>query len=229
MLAILIPSDAAGPPRTWAARVASTAVHGAVIALAAAATQAPPPDGGPDLHAIPVIYSIPGSVPARPMTASLPGLPQLPGLRLPTVFDIPSSIPLPQLAQPGAVAAPWTDPWTGAPGLPGDSGTGAPGAIGLPLDARTVEEPPALLTHPAPRYPEVLRQAGIEGTVLVEAVLDTLGRVEPASLRIARGAHALFEAEATAVVRASHYRPGRMGTRAVRVRILVPVGFTLRR
>ena len=90
-------------------------------------------------------------------------------------------------------------------------------------------EPPGLLGHPTPRYPGRLRQAGIEGRVLVEVVLDTLGRAEPATLRIASPAHPLFDAEASSAVLASRYRPARRGGRPVRLRILVPVTFALRR
>jgi protein TonB len=137
---------------------------------------------------------------------------------------------MPDLVPPGLPAAPWaTDPWPGIPGTPGDTSFGLPGGVSAPFDVRVVEEPPLLVSHPAPRYPEVLRQAGIEGEVVIEAVLDTMGRVEPMSARIIRGAHGLMEAEALSVVRASQYRPGRMGARPVRVRIQVPVRFALRR
>jgi TonB family protein len=79
------------------------------------------------------------------------------------------------------------------------------------------------------RYPEVLRQAGLTARIVVEAVLDTAGRVEPGSPRIVGEAHPLFTAEAHRVVLASRYRPARAGGRAVRVRIRVPVAFALRR
>ncbi len=40
-----------------------------------------------------------------------------------------------------------------------------------------VEERPEYVGGPKPRYPEILRQAGIDGRVLVEFVVDTAGRV----------------------------------------------------
>jgi len=86
-----------------------------------------------------------------------------------------------------------------------------------------------MLAHPAINYPEVLRQAGIEGRVLVEAVLDTLGRAEPSSLRVTASPHQLFDREALAVVAGSRFRPGRADGHAVRVRIQVPVTFSIRR
>jgi protein TonB len=97
------------------------------------------------------------------------------------------------------------------------------------MDARAVEEPPVLLSHPTPGYPALLRSAGIEGRVVVEAVLDTAGRVERGSLRIVSSTHALFVPEASALVLGSRYRPARFGGMVVRVRIQVPVNFAIRR
>src|SRR5260370_910606 len=79
-----------------------------------------------------------------------------------------------------------------------------------------------------PRYPDVLHLAGIEGRVVIEAVLDTTGRAEAGSLSVIGDAHPLFAAEAERVVLSSRYRPGRTQGRAVRVRVRVPVSFSLR-
>ncbi len=223
---IIIP---AGPGSAGArpSLLGSIAVHAGLIALAALGTQAPPPLPGPIRDT--TLFYVADPRPSRPAAPGMPSAPALPGLPLPTVFQLPSTIPLPDLVPPGAPALPWThDPWPGIPGTPGDTG-GVPGGAALPLDARIVETPPVLLAHPAVRYPEVLRQAGIEGEVMVEAVLDTLGHVETGSARVVRGTHALMDAEALSVVGGSRYRPGRMGPRAVRVRIQVPVRFALRR
>jgi protein TonB len=133
---------------------------------------------------------------------------------------------------------PPTSPTSFTPGLPTDPGAPpsiplAPGtrvgSSGLPLESRVVDEPPRMLSHPEPRYPEILRQAGIEGSVVIEAVIDTIGRVEAGSLRVVSAAHPLFASEAEQVVLASRYRPGRMSGRAVRVRVLVPISFGIQR
>src|SRR5256886_2797558 len=47
-----------------------------------------------------------------------------------------------------------------------------------------VEERPELLSAPPPIYPQLLRQAGIQGPVMLHAIVDTTGRVEPASVRV---------------------------------------------
>jgi protein TonB len=228
MFATLIESAPIPGPRDWPARLASAVSHGALIAVAAAATQAPVTLADREIGETPVFVPA-DPVPPRPTVPSVPVTPGLPGVRLPTVLDIPMSVPLPQPTMPGQDPTVWSEPWPSAPGAPGDPGIGTPAVGAVPVDARIVEHPPALLSHPTPRYPEILRQAGIEGSVLVDAVLDTLGRVEPTSVRVVRGAHALFDAEAMAMVLGSRYRAGRMDGRAVRVRIQVPVAFALRR
>jgi len=74
-----------------------------------------------------------------------------------------------------------------------------------------VEDKPRLLSAPPPPYPELLRQAGIEGRVLIEAVIDTAGRAEPSRTWIQ---HALF-------------RPARVRGRAVRVLVQVPLDYRI--
>src|SRR5262245_4409858 len=43
-----------------------------------------------------------------------------------------------------------------------------------------------------PRYPDILRQAGVEGEVLAQFIVDTTGRAEPASFKVLRTSHELF-------------------------------------
>jgi len=44
----------------------------------------------------------------------------------------------------------------------------------------------------SPRYPDMLRQAGVEGEVLAQFVVDTTGRAEAGSLKILKSSHDLF-------------------------------------
>jgi hypothetical protein len=46
-----------------------------------------------------------------------------------------------------------------------------------PIGCFPMEVKPKLLDVPVPHYPEQLKRAGVEGTVLVEALLDTVGAV----------------------------------------------------
>lgn len=86
-----------------------------------------------------------------------------------------------------------------------------------------------LLSAPPPVYPEPLRRAGIEGRVVVETVVDTLGRAEPGSLVVVESPAPGFAAPARAYVLRALFRPARVHGRAVRVPVRVPIEFRLAR
>ena len=66
-----------------------------------------------------------------------------------------------------------------------------------------------MLAGPVPAYPELLRQAGVQGRVVLEAVIDTAGHVEPGSLVVVAAAHPGFVAAAQQAVAATLFRPAR--------------------
>ena len=54
--------------------------------------------------------------------------------------------------------------------------------------------------NPSTRYPPALADSGITGTVVLEAVVDSTGRVIPGTILVASSAHPLFDAEAIRVL-----------------------------
>ena len=98
-----------------------------------------------------------------------------------------------------------------------------------PVDEDQVEEKPVALpgTCRPPAYPMQMRVARIEGRVLLQFVVDTLGRVEPASIQAIQSTHSLFETAARRVVTTCRYRPARTGNHPVRVRVQVPYDFRM--
>jgi len=106
---------------------------------------------------------------------------------------------------------------------------------------RPVETRPARVAGPPPPYPPELREAGVTGTVIIEATIDTAGRAEPWSIHDLwpphrpplegqqLDAYRQFVAAAAIAVRNSRYTPGRIGNCPVRVRIQVPVNFGIER
>ncbi|MBI4420727.1 MAG: TonB family protein [Gemmatimonadetes bacterium] len=92
-----------------------------------------------------------------------------------------------------------------------------------------VDEKPERISTPMLDYPDLLRQAGIEGTVVVEVIIDTTGHAEPNSLRIVQSTNKAFELSARDAVLKSLYRPGRVRGQAVRVLVQVPISFNIRR
>ena len=90
-----------------------------------------------------------------------------------------------------------------------------------------VEDKPRLLSAPPPPYPELLRQAGIEGRVLIEAVIDTAGRAEPGSVEIKASADAGFDQPSRTWIQHALFRPARVHGRAVRVLVQVPLDYRI--
>jgi TonB family protein len=90
-----------------------------------------------------------------------------------------------------------------------------------------VEERPALLSAPPPVYPTLLKEARIQGRVLLRAIVDTTGRVEPTSVKIINSPNASFDQPTKDWVLKALFRPARMHGRAVRVFINLPVDYSL--
>ena len=110
------------------------------------------------------------------------------------------------------------------PGGPGGDSRLSPGGP-LPMDV--VDERPEVLAGPPLTYPELLRQAGIQGRVLVRAVVDTLGRVEPGSIVIVVSSNPDFQRAALDYMRRALFRPARVLGRPVRVLVEVPIEFRI--
>ena len=108
-----------------------------------------------------------------------------------------------------------------------------------PLDTATTPSPiydeedslsqkPALLFGPSIVYPEDLRQNRIQGRVVVQVILDTLGRVERGSLQFVATSHAGFMMPVSQYLGLARFRPARRNGRLVRSLVHMPVDFRLR-
>src|SRR5216110_1100808 len=91
----------------------------------------------------------------------------------------------------------------------------------------TVDERAEIVSAPPVEYPPALRQAGLQGRVTVQAVIDTFGRAEPTSLKIIARPNTAFDQSARAYVLHAVFRPARVKGRAVRVLIEVPVDYRI--
>ena len=85
-----------------------------------------------------------------------------------------------------------------------------------------------MLTGPLTHYPEMLRQAGVQGRVILEAVVDTTGRVNRDSIDVVSATHPEFVAAARQALLATLFRPAFVFGRLVRVRVRIPYEFTIR-
>jgi len=151
-------------------------------------------------------------------------VPQLKGFQTvvaPT--DIPTNIPPINLQE-------HFDPkdYTGT-GVEGGVGTGIVPDAGQVFMESVVEERPEMLTHAPLQYPDLLRQAGVQGRVLVQAIIDTSGRAEPGSVKVIQSPNPGFDSPAKQMILKALFRPARVHGRAVRVLVNVPIDFTIKR
>jgi periplasmic protein TonB len=87
------------------------------------------------------------------------------------------------------------------------------------------DDPPVLVRRVEPVYPELARQAELEGTVGLLIVVNERGDVERAE--VVRSIPGLDEAAVTAVLQWK-FEPARQRDMPVRVRVFQPVSFRLR-
>jgi len=196
--------------------VAAVISHAAIVAVVLCSHTV----RGDQPHRLIVVDSLAWSSPSPASAPQVPEPPAEPAL-LPSLPVVDPSIlpPLEPGASPGTPVGSF--PVTTASGrLPGVGGVWAPDVV---------DERPEVLSGPPLVYPEQMRQTGIEGGVVVEVVIDTLGRAEPGSLRTVDSSQRAFEAAATAYVRRALFRPARVMGRPVRVLIRLPIEFRIAR
>ena len=90
-----------------------------------------------------------------------------------------------------------------------------------------LDERPVFVSGPPLQYPTLLRQAGIQGRVMVRAIIDTTGRAEPASVQVVESPHPGFDQAARNAVLQARFSHGRFRGRSVRVLIEFPVEFRI--
>jgi protein TonB len=112
-------------------------------------------------------------------------------------------------------------------GVEGGKATGVAPVGEVYLEA-IVEEKPSVLAAPQPPYPELLRQAGVQGRVLIRAIIDTSGRAEPGSVQIVQSPNPGFDQPSRAWMQRALFRPARVHGRAVRVLVEVPLDYRIK-
>jgi protein TonB len=105
-------------------------------------------------------------------------------------------------------------------GIIGGTGTG-------PLPVGQVANPPQLISRVVPDYPRLARQRGIEGLVVLEAVLDLQGKIEE-DIKVLQSIPPLDDA-AIKALRQWRFKPAQdHHGRVVRVILEVPIRFVLK-
>jgi TonB family protein len=104
---------------------------------------------------------------------------------------------------------------TTAPSMPSSLRAGASQAGTVPgqQGAVSVRSVPG---SPAPRYPDILKQSGVEGEVTVAFVVDSTGFADARSLKIVASSHELFANAVRTVLPEMKFLPADMNGRKVR-------------
>jgi len=208
---------------------ASIVLHGVVIVGAIIATASTPAASRtPDPVLIPVFIPVPQPVPPRQSTLA----PRVgPVIAMPNVINVPTIVPdgLPPIIPLRALIN-TKDPTEFRIGVPTTAGT--PGITPLAPDAayavNQVEVAVVLDPRsPLPRFPQLLKDSGVEGVARLQFVVDTLGRVELESVRVVDATHPLFAAAVQATLPRMRFSPARVGNHRVRQLVEFPIEFRI--
>ena len=90
-----------------------------------------------------------------------------------------------------------------------------------------VDDPVAPINQVKPKYPPVLQQAGIAGSVDVQYVVGVNGRAEPESFRVLRSTNKAFEEPARDAIMATTYKPAKIRGQAVRQLVQQRIAFNI--
>ena len=231
MLDVLLESRA---PRTRrvGSTVASALLHAGLFAGAVALTMPGPVDG----RAAPPPEKPIWLAPPQAVPATEPGPRQ--GSSAPTAPGLPPTIAPPDVVPDGlppidiGPAIPPDEVVIGNPGVRAGSPLGTRGAPPLGasavMDERLVDRAPALTGRVIePRYPAPLREAGVQGRVVVQFVVDTTGRAEVDGLQVLESAHPQFLESVREALGRYRFTVGEAAGRKVRTRVQMPFAFAL--
>lgn len=232
MFGVLLESRASRQRRTGGA-VLSAASHLAIVGAVTAFSVRGPARPAPPEKPIVVRVVYPND-PPRPrvvapsrssQSSSLMAAPTMRVIEVPTIT--PVGLPAIQPATGASLDSLIIGPGRGGSlrgngGLTDDPpGDGSGEWRGSELMMRIVEQS-------KPRYPELLRQAGIDGRVLIRFTVDTLGRVDAKSVVVLQSTHELFANSARAALAGFRFRPAEVNGHRVPALAEMPFEFKLK-
>jgi len=81
--------------------------------------------------------------------------------------------------------------------------------------------------QPAPRFPDEMRQQGIEGEVIAQFVVDTTGSVIPSTIKFVKATNDVFRDVVRDALPALQFSPAEVGGRRVKQMLTMPFNFSL--
>lgn len=117
------------------------------------------------------------------------------------------------------------------PGGPGVGPGGGPGGDGPAEDEPYVftvgMTRPEIVRQVQPKYTELARRTGVQGTVIVEAIIDEKGDVT--NVRVLRGLPMGLDRAAVDAIQQWRFRPATLNSKPVKVYYTLTVNFTIQR
>lgn len=232
MLGVLLESKAKRQRRTGGAAM-SVAAHVAIVGLVTAFTVPKPPAA----HALIEVVHV-AIAPAPPRrTAENRSFAHRPIGPVVDRIDIRLAPPVISADLPPITVAqgPPLDSLLAASGRTSGGSHGGLGHLDLTDDPgggnewRGNEAMMRVVTQVKPRYPESLRLAAIDGRVLVQFKVDTLGAIDPSSVRILSSTHELFSRAVREALAGFRFRPAEVEGHRVIALAEMPFEFTIRR
>lgn len=218
--------------RSPAGFAASLVLHGILIAGAVVATSRGVRQRPPEFRSVFLEFPTPAQEPPKVVPVPTPPIassrPVGPG-----IISVPIVVPdfIPPLG-PLRTLISRDQPFEFRVGTPSRDGTPEPGSLPGPgvLLVDQVEVPAALDTRsPLPRFPQVLKEAGVGGMARLSFVVDTLGHVELETVRVVESTHPAFALAVRTTLPRMRFAPARVGGRPVRQLVEFPVQFHLDR
>jgi protein TonB len=215
----------------------SVVTHVAVIGLATAATVHGTTEQPEKTKAVFLTFNAPPPPPPKPQvqhqttTSPVVKLSRTP--MIPTIDLVAPDVVPPSLPPINAGGTPTPDDFVIARGGSGGP-AGRPSAFDSGLaesstDWRGTEVLMHVLSSGKPRYPESLRQAGVDGSVLVQFSVDTLGRVDMKSVKVLTSTHDLFSEAVRQSLGAFRFKPAEVNGKRVPALAQMPFEFHLSR
>lgn len=230
MFITLVESDSKPVRRTRGTIFSFVAHYGLILAVIYTSAQAESVPDGPKQEKVDFVEPVKEPVqkkvaPPPELVAAPPPVKSVATLVAP--IDIPAVLPDIDLTQRH------TDPNDFIRRGPSRANTASPdSAVGIDRSSVypefQVERPVMQAPNSAtPAYPDVLRQAGIEGEVVVSFVVDTSGRVEVNSFKVIRATHEFFTNAVKNALPRMRFIPAELGTHRVRQLVQQPYSFTI--
>lgn len=228
----LVESKATRAPRVGGS-LASVAMHAALIALVVAVTA----NAGvaADEPAIDRLTYVPKLPPPPPPPPPVPRAPDdrvfapvpkgSPALVVP--IEVPDIIIPPDLTKAVTNPEDWKPMGVRGGHAYGDPAMRTPIANGDGVYTRETVDKFVVMAPGTvgPSYPEMLRAAGVDGTVLAQFIVDTLGRADLSTLVFVESAHPLFSDAVRRALPRVRFLPAESGGRRVRQLVKQPFRF----